>query len=91
MVKVSVLYRHGNGYKEFIGEEVTNSSEGNLFLIYNKNGHLAHIIPFDAVASIDIEYDIDEEETTLHEIIDHPGCFAPYSYTLNDYWDKSKE
>ena len=37
------------------------------------------------------EYDIDEEETTLHEIIDHPGCFAPHSYTLNDYWDKSKE
>jgi hypothetical protein len=91
MVKVSVLYRHESRYEEFIGEEVTHSNEGNLFLIYNENGHLAHIIPFDAVASIDIEYDIDQEETTLHKIIDRPGCFAPHSYTLNNYWDKNKE
>ena len=33
MVQISVLYRHGNGYEEFNGAEVTHSSNGNLITV----------------------------------------------------------
>ena len=88
MVQISVLYRHGNGYEEFKGREVTNSSDGNLFLIYNEDGNLAHIIPFDAVASIDIDYIEEKEEELTNSMDNRPSGFAPHSYTLNNYWDK---
>lgn len=92
MLEVSVLYRHEGRYEEFQGQEITTSDDGNLFLIYNKDGNLAHIIPFDAVASIDIEHNIDEKEEVtnpIDEINNRPGGFAPHSYTLNNYWNKN--
>lgn len=92
MLEVSVLYRHESRYEEFRGHEITSSDDGNLFLIYNKDGDLIHIIPFDAVASIDIEHNIDEKEESpnpIDEMNDRPGGFAPRSYTLDNYWNRN--
>lgn len=92
MLEISVLYRHEGRYEEFTGQEVTSSDDGTLFLIYNKDGNLAHIIPFDAVASIDIDHIIEEEKEIINpvdEIDNRPGGFAPHSYTLDNYWNRS--
>jgi hypothetical protein len=61
-------------------------------LCSKKNGKLEHNISFDAVASIDIEHNIDEKEEVTNpigEINNRSGGFAPHSYTLNDYWNKN--
>lgn len=95
MIKISVLYRHESRYEEFIGHEITSSDDGNLFLIYNEDGNLIHIIPFDAVASIDIDYIEEEKEEELTNPIDtigyHPCGIAPHTYTFHkdNYWDNS--
>ena len=88
MVKISVLHRHGT-YEEFEGEEIDMSPSEHILMIYDEEGRISHMVPFDSVASIDFEYEEEEtEESTnpIDEINNRPGGFAPHSYTLDNYW-----
>lgn len=84
MVKISVLHRHGT-YEEFESAEIDMSPSERILMVYDEEGRISHMVPFDSVASIDFIYEEDEEEATnpIDEINNRPGGFAPHSHTLN--------
>ena len=91
MVKISILHRHGT-YEEFEGIDVDMSPSESILMIYDEEGRISHMVPFDSVASINFDYEEEEKEKEINfldETNDRPGGFAPQSYTVNDYWNKN--
>ena len=66
-MKITVLYRNGRGMEEFTGAEIDTSKNESILLIYDEDGRIKHMIPFDAVLSIDFDWPENEDEEEMEE------------------------